>query len=86
MRLNPPWRQNSSFFVKWKTAASGLGRAAGCVEVVGKKGDGGSRRLLGKMCRYESRQLRPWSAPTRKKGDGCSGRLFGKLRPSECGH
>ena len=31
------------FFVKWKTAASGLERAAGCVELVGKKGDGACR-------------------------------------------
>ena len=28
------------YFIKWETAASGRGRAAGCVEVVGKKGDG----------------------------------------------
>ena len=34
------------FFIKWKTAASGLGRAAVCLELVGKKGGGGSRRLL----------------------------------------
>ena len=27
-------------FVEWETAASGLGRAASCVELVGKKGDG----------------------------------------------
>ena len=25
-------------FVKWKTVASGSGRAAGCMELVGKKG------------------------------------------------
>ena len=33
------------FFVEWKTAASGPGRAARCVELVAKKGDGGSRKI-----------------------------------------
>ena len=35
------------FFIEWKTKASGPGRAACCVELVRKKGDGGSRKLPG---------------------------------------
>ena len=38
------------FFNEWKTASSGPGRAACCLEFVGKKGDRGSGRLSGKMC------------------------------------
>ena len=41
------------FFNQLKTVASGLGRAASCVELVGKNGDGWSRRLPGKMCRHK---------------------------------
>ena len=32
-------------FIKWKTAASVLGRAAGCAVLVGKKGDGSPKGL-----------------------------------------
>ena len=39
-------------FNELKTVASGLGRAS-CVELVGKNGDGWSRRLPGKMCRHK---------------------------------
>ena len=53
-RLDAPWRQNLVFFIEWTTVASGLGRAAGCVELVGKKGDRCGGRLSGKMCRYKS--------------------------------
>ena len=35
-------------FNEWKTVASGPGRAACCLELVGKKGDSGSGRLPGK--------------------------------------
>ena len=40
-------------FNEWKTVASGPGRAACCLELVGKKGDSGSGILPGMMCRYE---------------------------------
>ena len=36
------------FFIEWKTVASGPGIAAGCVELVGKKGSGGSARSPGR--------------------------------------
>ena len=39
------------FFNEWKTVASGPGRAACCLDLVGKKGDGGSGRLSGRTCR-----------------------------------
>ena len=41
------------FFNELKAVASGLGRAASCVELVGKKGQGCSGRLPGKMCRHK---------------------------------
>ena len=42
------------FFSEWKTVANGPGRAACCLELVGKTGDSGSGRFPGKMCRYKS--------------------------------
>ena len=57
-RLTAPWRQHSS------TSSSGgqlqAGRAAGCMELVGKKGYLGSGRLPGKMGRYKDGHS--WSA------------------------
>ena len=38
------------FFIERKTVASGPGRAACCVELIGKKGDESSGELLGRQC------------------------------------
>ena len=67
-RLTAPWRQHSS------TSSSGgqlqAGRAAGCMELVGKKGYLGSGRLPGKMGRYKSGHSwsASWSQKTKRGG------------------
>ena len=53
-KWNAPWRQNSSASASGWTVARGPGKAESWMELCGKKGYGGSGRLLGGLRQHES--------------------------------